>query len=49
MWKSKCQNHVSFGALLGIAMFKKCTALWHEARLEVNMLKTPHVRATFGR
>jgi hypothetical protein len=23
--------------------------LWHEARLEVNMLKTPHVRATFGR
>ena len=29
-------------------MSKKCTALWREAHFEVKMLKTPHVRATFG-
>ena len=27
---------------------KKCTPLWREARLEVNMYKTLHVRMTFG-
>ena len=27
---------------------KSCTPLWREAHLEVNMLKTPGVRATFG-
>ena len=26
---------------------KKCTRLWREARLEVNLLKAPHVRAMF--
>ena len=30
------------------AMSKKCTPLWREAHFEVNMLKTPHVRAFFG-
>jgi len=30
-------------------MSKKCTLLWREAHFEVNMYKTPHVRATFGR
>ena len=46
--KSKCTKHLSFGALLEIEMLKKCTPLWRDAHLEVNMLKTPHVRATFG-
>ena len=27
---------------------KEMHALWHEAHLEVKMLKTPHVRTTFG-
>ena len=30
-------------------MSKKCTPLWREAHFEVRMLKTQHVRATFGR
>ena len=38
-----------FGPLLEVAMSKKCTPLWREAHFEVKMLKTPHVRATFGR
>ena len=29
-------------------MSKKCTPLWREAHFEVNMLKTPGVRTTFG-
>jgi hypothetical protein len=29
----------SFGALLEVDMMKKCTALWHEAHFEANMLK----------
>ena len=29
-------------------MSKKRTSLWHEAHFKVKMLKTPHVRATFG-
>ena len=29
-------------------MSKKCTPLWREAHSEVNMLKTPYVRTTFG-
>ena len=28
---------------------KKCTLLWREAHSEVEMYKTPHVRATYGR
>ena len=27
---------------------KDCTPLWHEAHFEVNILKTSHVRSTFG-
>ena len=38
-----------FGALLEVEMSKKCTPLWCEAHFEVNMLKTPHPRATFWR
>ena len=47
--KSKCTKHTMFGPLLEVAMSKKCTPLWREAHFEVKMLKTPHVRATFGR
>jgi len=42
--KSKCTKHLSFGALLRVTMWKKCTPLWREARFEVNMLKTQGVR-----
>ena len=35
--------------LLEVEMMKHCTPLLREAHLEVKMLKTPHVRATFGR
>ena len=47
--KSKCTKHLSFGALLEVAMSKKCTPLWHEAHFEVKMLKAQHSRTTFGR
>ena len=30
-------------------MLKKCTPLWRKTHVEVEMLKTPHVRTTFGR
>ena len=33
---------------LEVQMSKKCTPLWREAHLEVNMLKTQGVRTTFG-
>ena len=46
--KSKCTKHTSFGPLLEVEMSKKCTPLWREAHFDVNMLKAPHVRATFG-
>ena len=29
-------------------MFKKCIQLWHEARLEVKMLKAHHIWTAFG-
>ena len=44
--KSRVAKHV--GPLLEVEMSKKCTLLWCEAHLEVNMLKLPYVRATFG-
>ena len=44
--KSKCTKHTMVGPLLEVAMSKKCTPLWHEAHFQVNMLKTPHARAT---
>ena len=47
--KSKCTRHTIPGPLLEIKMSKKCTPLWCEAYFEVKMLKTPHVRTTFGR
>ena len=49
IWKSKCTKHLTFGPLLEVAMSKKCTPLWREAYFEVNMLKTLHVRTSFGR
>ena len=48
IWKSKCTKHLSFRPLLEVAMLKKCTPLWPEAHLEVNMYKTHHSRTTFG-
>ena len=44
---SKCTKHLSAGPLLEVAMSKKCTPLWREAHLEVNMLKTAGARTTF--
>ena len=46
--KSKCAKHCSFGALLAVAMSKKCTPLWREAHFQVKMCKTPQLRSTFG-
>ena len=46
--KSKCTKHTILGPLLEVEMSKKCTPLWREAHFEVNMLKTPGVRTTFG-
>ena len=46
--KSKCTKHTSFGPLLAVEMWKKCTPLWREAHFQVKMCKTSHVRATFG-
>ena len=46
--KSTCTKHLSVGRLLEVEVWKKCTPLWREARLEVKMLKTLGVRTTFG-
>ena len=46
--KSKCTKHIRFGPLLEVQMLKKCAPLWREAHFQVQMYKTPHVRATFG-
>ena len=46
--KSKCTKHLSVGRLLKVEMSKKCTPLWREAHLEINMLKALGVRTTFG-
>ena len=46
--KSKLTKHTSFGPLLEVEMSKKCTPLWREAHFEVQMLKKPGVRTTFG-
>ena len=42
------QKHLSFGALLEVAMSKKCTPLWREAHFQVKMYKAHHSRTTFG-
>ena len=49
IWKSKCTKHLSDGARLEVEMSKKCTRPWRETHFEVKMLKTVHVRTTFGR
>ena len=46
--KSKCTKHLSFGAVLEVAMSKKCTPLWREAHFQVKMFKALGVRTTFG-
>ena len=46
--KSKCTKHFSAGALLEVAMPKKCTPLWRTAHFQVKMYKTPQCRTTFG-
>jgi len=35
----KAKKHLTFGALLGVEMSKKCTPLWREARLQMKKLK----------
>ena len=46
--KWKCTKHHMFAPLLEVQMSKKCMPLWREAHFEVNMLKTPGFRTTFG-
>ena len=46
--KSKCTKHTILGPLLEVEMSKKCTPLWREAHLEVNMLKALGIQTTFG-
>ena len=46
--KSKCSKHYMFGALLAVEMSKECTLPWRDARFQVEMYKTQHVRSTFG-
>ena len=46
--KSKCAKHLSFGAVLEVAMSKKCTPLWREAHFQVKKDIRHHVRTTFG-
>ena len=43
--KSKRTKHLSFGALLEVAMSKKCTPLWCEAHFKCT--KAPQLRSTF--
>ena len=45
--KSKSTRHTMFGPLLEVAISKKCTPLWREARFQVKMRKTHYVRTTF--
>ena len=45
--KSKCTKHTNFKPLLEVAMSKKRTLLWREARFQVEMCKTHQVRTTF--
>ena len=40
IWQSKFTKHLSLGALLEVAMLKKCTPLWREAHFEVKSGKT---------
>ena len=47
--KSKCTKHKGIGPLFDVQMSKKCTLLWREARIQVNMYKTQGDRTTFWR
>ena len=44
---TRTTKHTRFGPLLEVAMSKKCTELWREARFEAKMYKTHHIRTTF--
>ena len=46
--KSKCTKHTRVGALLEVAMSRKCALLWPEAHFQVKMCKTHNSRTTFG-
>ena len=46
--KWTCTKHHMFAPLLEVPTWEKCTPLWREAHVEVNMYKTQHVRGTFG-
>ena len=46
--KSKCIKHHMLTPFFKFEMLKKCTPLWHEAHVEVNMYKTPQLRRIFG-
>ena len=47
-FRSQNVQSTPFGPLLAVEMSKRCTRLWREVHLEVKMLKTHHVRTTFG-
>ena len=47
IFKWKCTKHCMFGPLFEVEMLKNCTPLWREARVQVKMYKTRHVRTTF--
>ena len=40
------KKNISLGALLEVVMFKKCTPLWREGRLQVKMYKAQQARTT---
>ena len=40
------KQNISLGALLEVVMFKKCTPLWREVRLQVKMYKAQQARTT---
>ena len=46
--KSKCTKHTKFRARLEVAMLKKWTLLWREARFKVKMHKALQPWTTFG-
>ena len=47
--KSDCKTWVQPRNTFGSWDVQKCTLLWRETHFQVNMLKTPHFRTTFGR
>ena len=46
LWPWRVEKSPCFGALLEVAMSKKCTPLWHEAHVPVKMYQTHQVRTT---